>query len=127
MAFIPKEKTKKFIDQVNSLVDSGIVPSYLELADNIDWNRSAMSNVINGRRNVPNDVYKRFTDVYKPVEIKNVETFTIEKLLRIEAMSSVIISALAEVLAFQRNQNVAKVTEDLLSTVNSKLKQLTER
>lgn len=127
MALTPKEKTKKFIEQVESLIDSGVVPSYVEIVDSIEWNRSALSNVINGRRNVPNDVYKRFTDVYKPVEMENTETFTVGKLLRLEAIGTVILSALAEVLAFQRNETVAKVSEELLSTVNSKLKGLTEK
>lgn len=127
MAFIPKEKTVKFIEQVQNLVDNGIVPSYVDIANTIEWNTTAMSNVINKRRNVPNDVYKRFTDIYKPIEIKNIQALTAEKLLRIDAMSTVILSALAEVLAFQRNQPVTKINEDLLSTVNSKLRQIAEK
>lgn len=110
---------------VKNLVENGIAPSYVDIADTLEWDRSAMSNVINHRRDVPNAVYKRFTEVYKPIEIKDSEATTQERLLRMDATTSVILSAIAEILSYHRNQAVSKVMEDLVSTVNSKLKQMT--
>jgi hypothetical protein len=58
-------KTKEFIRKVKSLVDSGEVKSYAIIADALDWNPSMLSNVINGRQNVPNDKYRLFSEIYQ--------------------------------------------------------------
>lgn len=70
MPFQQNEKTLTFIKWVQYLVDNAIAPTYADISDTIEWNRSAMSNTLNKRRNVPNDVYKTFTDVYKIAEIE---------------------------------------------------------
>jgi hypothetical protein len=57
-------KTKEFIKKVKSLVETGMIKSYAIIADALDWNPSMLSNVINGRQNVPNDKYKLFTELY---------------------------------------------------------------
>jgi hypothetical protein len=58
-------KTKEFVRQVKSLVDSGEIKSYAIIAEALDWNPSMLSNVINGRQNVPNDKYRLFSEIYQ--------------------------------------------------------------
>jgi hypothetical protein len=57
-------KTKEFIRKVKSLVETGVIKSYAIIAESLDWNPSMLSNVINGRQNVPNDKYKLFSELY---------------------------------------------------------------
>jgi hypothetical protein len=69
--FIQNANTKTFIDEVNKLVETSRVKNYKEVADAIEWDKTAISNVMNGRRNVPHEKYTKFTEVYKvasPVE-----------------------------------------------------------
>lgn len=127
MSFEQNDKTKSFIREVKNLIDQGIVKNYSEIVNELDWDKTLMSNIMNGRKNVPNDIYRKFKEVYRPVEVSNSGTLTIEHLIRIEAMNSVILGALAEVLAFQRSQPVTKVNNDLVSTVQSQIKQMLDR
>lgn len=60
--------TKTFKKQVENLLISGKAASYVEIANRIDWNKASMSSVIKGRRNVPIDVYRRFTEEYEQIQ-----------------------------------------------------------
>jgi hypothetical protein len=60
-----KDNTKTFIKFVNSLMEKGEVSGFAEIADKLSWSRTSMTSVLKGRRNVPKDVYRRFTEVYK--------------------------------------------------------------
>jgi hypothetical protein len=68
MSFNQDDKTKKFLQQAKNLVESGIEPTYKAIAEKIGWNHNSFSLTVNGRRNVPYEVYKKFTEVYKPEE-----------------------------------------------------------
>jgi hypothetical protein len=61
-------KSKKFIDAVDKLLDSGEVKNKLQIAEALDWDNTALSNVLAGRRNVPADIYRKFTSIYKVEE-----------------------------------------------------------
>jgi hypothetical protein len=58
-------KTKEFVRKVKSLVDSGEIKSYAIIAEALDWNPTMLSNIINGRQNVPNDKYRLFSEIYQ--------------------------------------------------------------
>lgn len=58
------DKTKKFISSVKSLIDSGEVKNYAAIINELGWDKTMFSSVINGRKNVPNEIYKKFTEVY---------------------------------------------------------------
>lgn len=126
MAFNPNDKTKKFVRQAKSLVEGGKVSSYVDLADNIDWDRTALSNVINGRRNIPPEVYLRFTNLYKPAEIKD-EGVIYEIALQNQAMIRVVMRAVAEVLSKQRNEAITKTLGDLEAAVRGETQLVRER
>lgn len=65
---VQTETTLKFIKSVNSLIEKGCVASLAEVSDNLKWSRTSMTSVMKGRRNVPNAIYRLFTDVYKVTE-----------------------------------------------------------
>lgn len=77
-----------------------------------------MSNVMNGRANVPLYIYNKFVKVYD-IQLHNPDKVTIEQLIRVDAQCSVILTTLAEILAHQKGGTVAKINEDLISMVNS--------
>lgn len=58
------EKTKKFVDHVERMVDKGEVKNYAQIIRALDWSKTIFSSVINGRKNIPNDVYLKFKKVY---------------------------------------------------------------
>lgn len=126
MSFQPNDKTKKFIRQAKSLIDGGKVPSYLELADSIEWDRSALSNVINKRRNIPPEVYLRFTNVYSPAEITD-DALIYEIALQNQAMNRVILRAMAELLSKQRGEAITKTLGDLEAAVRVETQSVSER
>lgn len=62
------EKTKKFIEACEKLVESGEVKNYAEIISALGWEKSIFSNVKNGRKNVPNYIFKKFSEVYHPLD-----------------------------------------------------------
>lgn len=64
---IPNYITQQFIDHVNRLIREGRAASATDISEAIGWNKSGMSLVVNKRRNVPHEVYNRFTEHYKIV------------------------------------------------------------
>lgn len=71
MPFAPNNVTKKFVQQAKELLNTGKVKRYSDIAEAVEWDKTALSNVINGRRNIPQEIYKEFTTVYNVEEIKN--------------------------------------------------------
>jgi hypothetical protein len=65
MAFIQDTKSKKFVEQVKTLVNKGVEPTYKAIAEKIGWHNNSLSVTMKGGRNVPFDVYKKFLEVYK--------------------------------------------------------------
>lgn len=63
--FAQNANTKTFVDEVNRLIQGGKVKNFKEVADVIEWDKTAISNVMNGRRNVPHEKFTKFTEVYK--------------------------------------------------------------
>lgn len=126
MAFDPNDKTKKFIRQAKALIESGKVASYADLADTIDWDRTALSNVINKRRNIPPEVYLRFTNIYKPAAIRDEGTIY-EIALQNQAMNRVILRAIAELLSAQRSESITKTLGDLEAAVRVETQEVSER
>lgn len=64
MGFEQTEKTRNFIESVKRLIDTGEVKNQAAIVDALEWDKTLMSNVMNGRKNVPNDVYRKFTEIY---------------------------------------------------------------
>jgi hypothetical protein len=121
------EQTKDFIRWVSELENEGLVKNREEIIGKLKWSKSYMSQVMNGHKPVPPTIYKKFKEVYNPREIEEGEKFTLQRLIRLEAMSQVILGALAEILANQNGQPVTTVSDNLLSTVNSQVKQMLQK
>jgi DNA-binding transcriptional regulator GbsR (MarR family) len=64
MSNTPNKITKKFQDQVNNLISEGIVANQQAIVDALGWNKSQMSQAMNGAKNIPLVVYQKFTDKY---------------------------------------------------------------
>lgn len=56
--------TKEFRKRVNDLINSSQVADYSEIIKKLEWNKSSMSSVMNGSRNVPLDIWAKFAEVY---------------------------------------------------------------
>lgn len=65
MASTPNSVTKKFKEQVNYLIEQGVVGNQQEIVDTIKWHKSGMSQAMNLTKNVPIAVYRKFTSTYK--------------------------------------------------------------
>lgn len=120
------DRTKKFIEGVKALVSSGFVKNHAEIITALEWTKASFSNVMNARRNIPADIYKKFSEVYN-IEDTNIENFTAKRLIRIEAISSVLISAIAELLAIQKDKTAGGIIDDLNDRVNLKIKQIMDK
>lgn len=64
MEVTPNQVTKKFIAEVEKLIANGTAANYAEITVAIDWNKSGMSQVVKGKRNVPIAIYRKFTEAY---------------------------------------------------------------
>lgn len=123
---VQTDKTRKFIKEVGSLKESGDIKKYSEIVEALKWNKTSLSNILNGRENISDFKYSEFCKVYG-IAIDNPEQISIEHLFRIEVKNDVILSTLAELLAHQRGQTVEKIKSDLVATVNQKLKEKLEQ
>jgi len=115
------KKTSEFIQQVKNLKEIGQIKAYAEVIGKIDWDKTSLSNVMNGRANVPDYVYAKFLEVYgtsKP-DLNNGDI--IEGIVKNQAMLEVVLSTLAELLADKRQVPVAKLNADLVSLVNQSI------
>jgi hypothetical protein len=120
------ERSKRFVKQVETLVDSGQVKNKLEIVTALDWDKTALSNVLAGRRDVPAHIYKRFTNIYS-LDIPDADALRVEAALRIEAKCDVILLGLAEILAGQKGSSVAKIVNEQEELVVSRLKDELEK
>lgn len=117
------EKTKKFIKDVEHLINTGVVKTYKEIIDAIGWDKTTFSNVLNGRKDVPSYIYSKFNDVYQQIQIDDAEKISVEHLIRIDSKCDVILSVLAEVLAKQQGHAVGKISADFVKMVNDRVKE----
>jgi hypothetical protein len=118
--------TKKFIDSVNHLIDTGIIKNAKELAERLDWNASTMSEVLNKKRNVPQHIAMRLQafasgelrkqrDVALGMDGAVYEKFlgeTDDKLGKIEAQIRNVISYLVELEYLMRQDNADTEARD---------------
>lgn len=113
MDFKQNDRTKKFIIEVESLIQSGIEPSYKTIADKIGWHNNSLSLAMKGKRNVPPEIYKVFLEIFKPVEIHNTENAGLQIALQNQAYIRTIIRGIAELLSSQRKESVMKTLSDM--------------
>lgn len=66
-------KTKDFLKKVDFLIDRGIVKNTQAIIDRLEWNKSVMSSVRNGKLPVPQYIYTKFKEEYAE-DLKNDET-----------------------------------------------------
>jgi hypothetical protein len=114
--------TKYFVDTVKTLIDKGEIVSQDELAQELKYNKTSLSSVMNGRRNVPSDVYKRFSDRYgtdRTTHINDAIRQSIKNQITIIAAQRVLLMALAELLAQKRNQSTTTVLSELEAAVKA--------
>jgi hypothetical protein len=116
MPFIQKPITKNFINQVKSLVQTGKAGTEKEIAKKLVYNYSALNQIMNGKRNVPEKVYEKFTELYTPVEVKD-EGVVTTIALHNQAINRVILRAVAELLSDKRKEAVTKTLGDLEAAV----------
>lgn len=127
-------KTTKFIADVKRLVDKGSVKNLTEIINALDWEKTMFSNVLNGRRNVPNDKYLKFTEVYKSdlasnglqhKEVPLVKTAEageeISKLIRdmitVQAKLNILLVTVESIAADQKGKAVALVSGQMKQAI----------
>lgn len=79
MSFSQNERTRFFVSEVNKLLDTGKVARRKDIAATLEWNENALSQVMGGYRNVPTEVYNKFTESYKvapPIKAEPVDNNT---------------------------------------------------
>ena len=70
-----KKRTKDFIAKVNALIEHEIISEQGLIVDKLGWNQSVLSNVMNGRRDIPEEKYELFQEVFKN-ELDRLATLT---------------------------------------------------
>jgi hypothetical protein len=75
MTNVQNKITLKFKEQVKSLIAEGKAANREEIVSAIEWNKSQMSQVMTGARNIPVAVYRKFTTHFglKPEESPVIE------------------------------------------------------
>jgi hypothetical protein len=63
VGFIQNSISRTFVEQANELMKAGMEQK--EIYELLEWNKSSMSSVMNGRRDVPIAIWERFQEVYK--------------------------------------------------------------
>lgn len=82
---------------------------------------------MNEKKNVPNEVYRKFKEVYQPVEIVNIEEAAMRIAIENKSINVVLLRAMAEVLSKQRGESLAKILGDLEAAVRQEQKALLDK
>lgn len=118
--------TKKFIEAVEMLKNTGVVKFDKEIVEALGWNKTTFSSVINGDKLIPTYRYEQFNKVYG-LQVNNKEQNDTASLIKIDAKCDVILSVLGEILANQKGHTADKIKDDLVTSVNKLIaKKLTE-
>lgn len=67
--FVPNSITRQFVDQVKELIEAGKF-SYKGIITKLNWNKSSMSSVMHGTRDVPVPIWELWQSVYKEANLK---------------------------------------------------------
>lgn len=110
----PNKLTQDFLNQVQSLIDKGIAANKTEVVNAINWNKSSMSEVSNGRKNVPVAVYRKFVSYYniQPPEPEQVVT----------EPEPAFLTSKDEMIALLKQNN--KLLEDQLNSATGELRHI---
>lgn len=114
--------TKKFVNAVEMLKNTGVVKFDKEIIEALEWDKTTFSSVINGNKLIPFYYYQKFNKVYG-ITVNNNELLESENLIKIDAKCDVLLSAMAEILAHQRGHTVDKMKSDLIFSVNELIKE----
>lgn len=57
-------RSKAFVEQAAALIEANTVKDYIQIATAIGFDKTSVSNVVQGRRNIPFEKYKKFTTLY---------------------------------------------------------------
>jgi len=123
--FTQNSITREFIQQVNDLVNRGLY-DFKDLATALSWNKSSLSQVVNGARNVPIEKWEVFKEVYKSANAgrdrRALVAFDMSAAIKkIEIMMEVLLSATAELVAEKHNFPASVVREQFQAVVNARL------
>lgn len=131
------EKTKKFIEACKMLVNDGYVKNDAEIISALGWEKTMFSNVKNGRKNVPNNIFKKFTEVYHPIEVTEaiVREGDFQQILgnrvattaAMEAMVRVLRAEIIELKVAVTKRPYADVALEFDRTAEDELKHILER
>jgi len=69
-----KDINELFIENVNHLLSTKTFRNRREIVDKLEWDETAMSNVMNGRRQVPEDIAEKLFKLYKDANIGDTHT-----------------------------------------------------
>lgn len=106
------EKTIKFIEACETLISTGEVKNYAEIIEGLKWEKSMFSNVKNGRRNVPNYIFKKFSDVFHPIEQKAIVVEgEFNSIMGKRVATTAVIEAMVRVLRAELIELKSKVTK----------------
>jgi hypothetical protein len=131
------EKTKKFIEACETLINSGEVKNYAEIINALKWDKSMFSNVKNGRKNVPGYIFKKFTEVYHSIDVK--EAIVIDRefpqimgqreatVVALEAMIRVLRAEVIELKVAITKRPYADVVLEFDRTAEDELRHILER
>lgn len=119
--FRQDEKTKQFIEQVNALIKEGKAKNFTEIAKNIDWPKSSVSDAVNGRKNVPYEVLKRFSDYYS----FGTKDWRDEKIELLEKVNAILTDQLETKKALERELTTLKNNQDKILEKISTLEEST--
>lgn len=119
-----EEKTKDFIKRAQTLIESGVIKNQKELGEKLDMGKAMLSNVMNGRAQIPLDKYRKFNEVYTPVNISNPEQVSIEMQMQILAYLKALTPLTVAILSHLRNGDAAKLTKDVEQQIDEHLKVL---
>jgi hypothetical protein len=127
MGFEQNVLSRKFVQMAKSLIASGKERTIKDVANRLNYNYSALNQVMNGRRNIPQPIYDKYTEVYSPVLIKQAEDVVSGIIIYNQASLRVALMALAEILSIHKKESVAKTLSDLEVAVEAEEKRLLDR
>lgn len=115
--------TLEFVSKAKELIDSGKC-AQKDLIEKLEWNKSSMSSVMNGYRNIPIEKWDTFKEVYKDANSVTDNQEDI-KAATTDEMSALFIELMKKLESIEASlQNTALISKDNNSLIRSTLLQL---
>lgn len=122
--FLQDELSKRFINHVDKIIKLNPDKDYTKIAEEIKYDKSSVSNVIKGRRNIPYKKYKEFADLYNINDKEEKKLTTKEEIAALKAAVKVLSLSVTELKMKESGKSLVEITLEFEKMIKLETEQI---